>query len=39
MKTRSNRLFKNAIVAVFVCAVPVGETLADETCNSPYTSR
>ena len=39
MKTPAKQAFIKAVVALACCAAPVGYALADETCNSPYTSR
>ncbi|MEO8163759.1 MAG: selenium-binding protein SBP56-related protein [Betaproteobacteria bacterium] len=39
MTTHSTRVFASAIALAFVCALPLGKALADETCNSPYMSR
>ncbi len=39
MKTNSKRVLTTAIAALFAGALPAGEALADETCNSPYMSR
>ena len=39
MKTRSTRGFTGLLVLAFLCALGPGGARADETCNSPYTSR
>ena len=39
MKPHSTRAFTKGFAALFLCALPAGPALADETCNSPYTSR
>ena len=39
MKTHSMRALTAGMAALFVGSMPMGPALADETCNSPYTSR
>ena len=39
MQSHSKRALATAIAALSLGALPMGQAFADETCNSPYTSR